>query len=272
MVKFFLILFTSFTLNLSNANSQFITNNCSNCEDKPINNSLITVPKIKNTEVLESEKYKSTSNLIKSSKWLSHSSKSKERANVGLNNFSIFMAPKPCPTNYRWYYGMKKKYEEESYTKFKKTIEEKLLDYPYKTINMCNKKNFLILKNKLTNHLNNLENLTRTTGTMVWEKDAKKIILKIIVESNYLNKKPEGAIYNQNLEKICDTYTAKQGNIRNVKVNCVGLSQEIEAIVNVINFKIGKFTAFGKGGGYKIFLTNLGLKEAKNEYPEVFKK
>lgn len=271
MVKLFLILFISFILNFSNANGQFITNDCSNCGDKAINKSLITVPKIKNTDVLESKKYKSTSNLIKSSKWLSHSSKSKERANVGLNNFSIFMAPKPCPTNYRWYWGSKK-YEEKSYKKFKKTLEEKLFDYPYKTINFCNKKNYLILKNKLTKHLNNFENLTRTTGTMVWEKDTNKIILKIIVESNHLNKKPAGAIYNQNLEKICDTFTANQGNVRKVKMKCIGLLEEIDAIVNVINFKIGKFTAFGKGGGYKIFLTNLGLKEAKNEYPKVFKK
>ena len=267
MIKF-LILFTCFFLILSNANSQFITN-CSNCGNQPITSGLIVVPKLKNPEVLESKKFKSISKLIQSSKWLSHDSKSDIRKNIGLNNFSILMAPKPCPTNYRWYWGSEK-YREESYTKFKKNIEEKLLGYPYKTINMCNKKNYLILNNELTNHLNHLENLTRTTGTMVWEKDAKKIILKIIVESNYLNQKPEGTIYNQNLEKICDTYTEKQESIRRVRVNCIGLSDEIKAIVNVTDFKTGKFKAFGEGGGYKIFLTNLGLKEAKIKYPEVF--
>jgi hypothetical protein len=268
MFKSFFISIALSILFFSKSHGQFITNDCSNCT-KPIAPGLITIPKINNKEALNSEIYKNHENAIKSSKWLSHESKSVVRNNFGKLNFSILMAPKPCPTNYRWYWGSKK-YEEESYTKFKKNIEEKLSDYPYKTINMCNKKNYLILNNEFTNHLNNLENLTRTTGTMVWEKDAQKIILKIIVESNYLNQKPKGTIYNQSLEKICDTYTKNQGSIRKVKLNCIGLSEEIKAIVNVTDFKTGKFKAFGEGGGYKVFLTNLGLKDAKIKYPEIF--
>ena len=206
------------------------------------------------------------------SKWLEHPRRAKIKSNLTKNNFSLFMAKKPCPTNFNWFWADNfSKHENKNYVRWKKNIEKKLAKYPIDTIIKCTKKNYLILKNKITDHVNNTENFTRSVGTMVWEKDLKKIFLKIIVESNYLNKKPDGVIYNENLQKICDTYTSNQGNIRKVKVKCVGLPEEINAIVNVTDFKTGKFKAFGKGGGYKIFLTNEGLDNARLKYPEVFK-
>jgi hypothetical protein len=268
MFKFFFIFITLFILFFSKSHGQSITNDCSNC-GKPIAPGLIIIPKLNNKEVLNSEIYKNNENVINSSKWLSHESKSVVRNNFGQLNFSILMAPKPCPTNYRWFWGYEK-YEVEAYGKFKQDMEKKLFEYPDKTKNFCTKKNFLILKNKLTNHLNNHENLARTTGTMLWEKNSQKIILKVIVESNYLNKKPEGVIYNENLEKICDTFTTKQGNVRNTNLKCIGVSEDINAIVNVTDFKLGKFKAFGVGGGYKIFLTNLGFTDAMDKYPDIF--
>lgn len=263
MLRIFLLFFLlTFCIN-NYAQAQFISN-CSTCGNNQIN---------KKSSKTEDNTKNNKSTFKSISKWLNHPNKIKEQSIFGMDNFSVLMAKKPCPTNYRWFWNKNfSKGENKSYEKFKESMKNRLEGYPMDTIQNCSKLNYLIKQNQITNHLNNQENLSRTVATMIWEKEKSKKVFKVIVESNHLNNKPEGAIYNESLQKICSTNVKRLGNgISNVKLDCVGLSTSINVVANITDYKTGQFKAFGSGGGYKIFLTNYNYSKAKKKFPDIFK-
>tara|TARA_B110000503_G_C7037838_1_gene366910 strand:- start:184 stop:867 length:684 start_codon:yes stop_codon:yes gene_type:complete len=201
------------------------------------------------------------------SKWLQHDSSSSVRSK--MPNVNVIMADKPCPT--RWWSFTNMVQEYEYYNKWKNIITKELEGFPVSTIKKCTEKKYIIKNGQIMDHPVHSSNLARLGSTMLWEKDGQKFPLRIIVESNIKNKKPEGVIYNENLEKICTTYSKRSFDGIKLKLTCKFLPEPINAVVNITDKRRGKYRAFGQGAGYKIFMTNLPLKNAKEQFPEVFK-
>jgi|MDTC01.3.fsa_nt_gb hypothetical protein len=209
-----------------------------------------------------------TFNAHSNSKWLQDNARSSLRSK--MPNVNVFMADKPCPTRYHWFTNIA--LEDEYYVKWKNLMIQRLDGFPETTIKKCTEKKYLIKNGNIIDHPVHSSNLARLSSTMLWEKEGKKFPLRIILESNIRNKKPEGIIYNEKLEKICTTYSKRSYNSTKVKITCTGLPEPINAIAKIIDKRTGKFKVFGEGGGYKIFVTNLTLKNAQKKFPEIFNK
>lgn len=207
-----------------------------------------------------------TFNAHSNSKWLQDNARSSLRSK--MPNVNVLMADKPCPTRYYWFTDIAQ--EDKYYAKWKNLIIKRLDGFPETTIKKCTEKKYLIKNGKIIDHPIHTSNLARLSSTMLWEKEGKKFPLRIILESNIRNNKPEGILYNEKLEKICTTYSKRSSNSTKVKITCTGLPEPINAIAKVIDKRKGKFKVFGEGGGYKIFVTNLTLKNAQKKFPEIF--
>tara|TARA_B110000971_G_C19986342_1_gene489750 strand:- start:287 stop:1105 length:819 start_codon:yes stop_codon:yes gene_type:complete len=261
-----LILLLFIFLNLPVAFGGFISN-CSTCGGPSVKENKLKTKKDNENPII---KKLDTQPIItkNESKWLNHIIRKKIKNKINKPNFSIIMAKKPCPTNFRWFHASNfSSYLNSSYNNWRNSMEKRLSGYPQETIETCTKLNYLIYKQKTTNHKNNQENLTRSAATMVWRKnDIEAKAFRIIVESNYRTERTGGAIYNKNLKKICTTKTIDKNN---GIIDCVGL-KPIKYIFTVIDESKGIYKAFGRDGNFFIFLTNKLFKDAKNSFPEIF--
>ena len=251
-----LIIFVILTLHFSTiANAGFISG-CSTCGG-PSNKS-------NNVEQKNSDKKK-----YQTSNWLNHKIRKDIKSKINKPSFSIIMAEKPCPTNFRWFHSSNfSSYMNSSFIKWQNAMKRRLKGYPKETLDKCTKLNYLVYKNKITNHLNNKENYTRSAATMVWRKtDLKAKAFRIIVESNYRTERTGGAIYNENLKKICTTKTIDKNN---GIIDCVGI-KPLKYVFTVIDAKRGVYKAFGRDGNFFIFLTNKLFDDAKKSFPQIFK-
>lgn len=233
-------------------------NFCKNCTKKPGN-------KKSNLGVID--KIPVMSN--QTSNWLNHKIRKDIKSKINKPNFSIIMAEKPCPTNFRWFHSSNfSSYMNSSFINWRSAMERRLKGYPKETLDKCTKLNYLVYKNKITNHLNNKENYTRSAATMVWRKtDLEAKAFRIIVESNYRTERTGGAIYNENLKKICTTKTIDKNN---GIIDCVGI-KPLKYVFTVIDAKRGIYKAFGRDGNFFIFLTNKLFDDAKKSFPQIFK-
>ena len=201
------------------------------------------------------------SDFIKRTPWSSKTRRAFKKLQ-GKDTLQVWIAPAPCETFLWWSYPTK---STKHVNKWKSKMVKRLRDFPEATVDFCTKTSDVIVDGRMTTNPVNDNYISRIVGTAVLRDKSSLDVHPVVIEQDYLGNRTGGAIYDKNLQKLCE-FAFSSDDTASLRCRVGG---EIKAKFQVLNTRTGEFKLFGKSDTHQFFATNLSIRDTKRKYPKV---